>query len=265
MFSSSEVTLTIPENHIGVLTVHRPHVLNALSWEAMQAFGDAVEAARTADLRALVVTGGGRAFIAGGDLKQLADYPTEADGRRMSRLMTRALQNLEALPFPTIAAVNGPARGGGSEVALACDLRILAENADLGFVQVAWFVTPGWGMGQRLLRLVGYSRALEWLLTGKVLSPQEAQEHGLANRVVPAGQALEAALALAREIAALPPDVSQGIKSVLRAGVTLPPATAARLEHDVFPPLWAAREHVEAVLRFARRASGNKSGEITAA
>ncbi len=255
--SPSEVRLTFPEPHIGLLQVNRPHVLNALSWEAMQAFGEAVEAARLAAPRVLIVTGSGRAFIAGGDLKQLADYPTEDDGRRMSRLMTRALHNLEALPFPTIAAINGPARGGGAEVALACDLRILAENADLGFVQVAWFVTPGWGMGQRLLRLVGYSRALEWLLTGKVLTPHEALTHGLANRVVPEGQALEAALALARKIAALPPAVAQSTKEVLRAGLTLPPATAARVEHDLFPALWAATEHVEAVARFKQRGRKN--------
>ncbi len=253
MNPSSGVILSINTAQIGILKVHRPHVRNALSWEAMQAFSDAVETARQANLRALIVTGGGQAFIAGGDLKQLADYPTEDDGRRMSRLMTRALHNLEALPFPTIAAINGPARGGGSEVALACDLRIMAENADLGFVQVAWYVTPGWGMGQRLLRLVGYSRALEWLLTGKVLSPQEALEHGLANRVVSKGHALDAALTLAQEIASLPPAVAQSIKEVLRAGVTLPPPTAAKVEHDLFPPLWAADEHVETVLRFKQR------------
>ncbi|NPA93564.1 MAG: enoyl-CoA hydratase/isomerase family protein [Chloroflexi bacterium] len=259
MNPSSGVVLSIDAAQIGILKVHRPQVRNALSWEAMQAFSDAVETARKANLRALIVTGGGQAFIAGGDLKQLADYPTEDDGRRMSRLMTRALHNLEALPFPTIAAINGPARGGGSEVALACDLRIMAENADLGFVQVAWYVTPGWGMGQRLLRLVGYSRALEWLLTGKVLSPQEALEHGLANRVVPKGQALDAARALAQEIASLPPAVAQSIKEVLRAGVTLPPATAAKVEHDLFPPLWAADEHVEAVLRFKQRSRKSPS------
>ena len=256
-----EVTLTTPRPGVGLLRVSRPQVLNALSWEAMAAFGDAVEAARQADLRALIVTGGGRAFIAGGDLKQLSAYPTEEDGRHMSRLMTRALQALEALPFPTIAAVNGPARGGGSEVALACDLRILATNADLGFVQMAWYVTPGWGMGQRLLRLVGYSRALEWLLTGKVLSAAEAEAHGLANRVVPEGEALSAALTLAEEIAALPPAVVRSVKEVLRAGLTLSPALAARVEHDLFPPLWAAPEHVEAVQRFASRRRGKADAE----
>ncbi len=259
MHPDSGVSLTVLEPHIGLLKVDRPQVLNALSWEAMADFGEAVETAREADFRVLIVTGGGRAFIAGGDLKQLADYPTEEDGRRMSRLMTRALQNLEALPFPTIAAVNGPARGGGSEVALACDMRVMAANADLGFVQTNWFVTPGWGMGQRLLRLAGYARALEWLLTSRVLSAEEALQHGLANRVVPAGEALEGALTLARQIAALPPAVGQSIKEVLRAGITLPPTTAARLEHDLFPPLWAAPEHVEAVLKFARRRSGGRA------
>ncbi len=251
--TSSGVSLTTVQPGVGLLLVSRPEVRNALSWEAMEAFGAAVDAAAASDWRVLVVSGSGAAFIAGGDLKELSRYPTEADGRRMSRLMTRALQALEALPFPTIAALNGPARGGGSEVALACDLRVMAANADLGFVQVAWFVTPGWGMGQRLLRLVGYARALEWLLTGKVLSPAEALAHGLANRVVPAGQALDEALGLARQIAALPPAVAQGIKQTLRAGLTLPPATAAMVEREIFPPLWAAEEHVAAVARFAAR------------
>ncbi len=246
-----EVTLTFPAEHVGLIEVARPQVLNALSWEAMEQFRERVEEALAADLRALVVAGAGRAFIAGGDLKQLAGYPTEADGRRMSALMTRALNVLEGLPFPTIAAVNGPARGGGAEVALACDLRVLSADADLGFVQSRWFVTPGWGMGQRLLRLVGYARALDWLLTGKVLSAEEAYEHGLANRLAPPGEAKSEALKLARQIAELPPALTHAIKSILRAGITLPPATAAMVEREAFPSLWASPEHIEAVLRFA--------------
>ncbi len=254
------VALSFPSPRIGVLEVRRPEVRNALDWQAMAAFREAVEQAhRTEALRVLVVTGHGKAFIAGGDLKVLAHHPTEEDGRRLSAWMTQALARLEALPVPTIAALNGPARGGGSEVALACDLRVMAANADLGFVQIRQALIPGWGGGQRLLRLVGYARALEWLLTGRVLSAEEALAVGLANRVTPPGKALEEALALAEEIAAQPPQTVRAIKAVLRAGVTLPPALAAAEEHRLFPLLWAAEAHLQAVQSFLRRTSTRKA------
>ena len=252
----SMVEFHFPYPHVGVLEVRRPEVRNALNWEAMEAFREAVEQAhREPSLRVLVVTGRGNAFIAGGDLKVLAHYPEEEHGRRLSAVMTKALARLEALPVPTIAALNGPARGGGSEVALACDLRVMAANADLGFVQIRQALTPGWGGGQRLLRLVGYSRAMEWLLLGKVLTAQEALSAGLANRVVPPGKALDEALSLAQEIADQPPQVVRAIKALLRAGMTLPPALAAAEEHRLFTPLWAEETHLQAVQAFLQRNS----------
>lgn len=248
------VELRFPYPHIGLLEVRRPEVRNALDWQAMEAFGAAVEQAhREPALRVLVVTGQGQAFIAGGDLKVLAAYPNEEDGRHLSALMTGALARLEALPVPTIAALNGPARGGGSEVALACDMRVMAANADLGFVQIRQALIPGWGGGQRLLRLVGYARAMEWLLTGRILTAEEALAVGLANRLAPAGKALEEALALAREIAAHPLQTVRAIKALLRAGTTLPPALAAAEERRLFPPLWAEEAHLQAVQTFLQR------------
>ncbi len=248
------VDLRWPTPHVAIIEVQRPQVRNALNWEAMHAFREAVEQAHQAtELRALIVTGHGRAFIAGGDLKELADYPQAADGARMSALMTAALQRLEALPVPTIAAINGPARGGGTEVALACDLRVLAADADLGFVQIRQALIPGWGGGQRLLRTVGYARALEILLTGRIVSAEEALAWGLVNRVAPAGEALNEALAWAQAIAAEPPEVVRAIKALLRAGMTLPPPLAAAEEQRLFPPLWAAEPHLQAVRAFLNR------------
>ncbi|HEY57096.1 MAG TPA: enoyl-CoA hydratase/isomerase family protein [Anaerolineae bacterium] len=253
------VELRFPYPHIGLLEVRRPEVRNALDWQAMEAFGAAVEQAhREPALRVLVVTGQGQVFIAGGDLKVLAAYPNEEDGRHLSALMTGSLARLEALPVPTIAALNGPARGGGSEVALACDMRVMAANADLGFVQIRQALIPGWGGGQRLLRLVGYARAMEWLLTGRILTAEEALAVGLANRLAPAGKALEEALALAREIAAHPPQTVRAIKALLRAGTTLPPALAAAEEQRLFPPLWAEDAHLQAVRAFLQQRRGKK-------
>lgn len=248
------VSLSIIEPGIGLLQVNRPQVRNALDWKAMQAFAACVaEAHRAADLRALIVTGTEDIFVAGGDLKALHHDTSQADGLRLARLMGGALAHMESLPCPTIAALDGPARGGGAEIALACDLRVMSESADLGFVQITLGLTPGWGAGQRLLRLVGYSQALEWMATGRILEAEQALAHGLANRVVGRGQALDAAMVLARSIAAQPASAVQAVKRLLRLGLALPPETAAAAEQAFFPPLWAAEEHLQAVDRFIHR------------
>jgi enoyl-CoA hydratase len=233
------------------LEVNRPQVRNALDWRAMQAFAEAIETAHQQHgLRVLILSGRGPSFIAGGDLKALHGNNTRQDGERLAELMTRALARLEALPCPVIAAVNGPARGGGAEIALACDLRILEENADLGFVQVSLGLTPGWGGGQRLLRLAGYSQSLAWLSSGSILPARTAQQHGLANAVVPDGQSLTYALETARLIASQSAEAVQAVKSLLQAGLHLPADQAARHEQALFPPLWASEAHVQAVERY---------------
>ncbi len=248
------VDLSFPRPHVALLQVNRPRVRNALNWAAMEAFAAAVEEVHRRDeVRALVVTGAGSAFIAGGDLKELAAFPAAEDGERMGALMGRALNRLEALPVPVIAAINGPARGGGTEVALACDLRVMAADADLGFVQIRQALIPGWGGGQRLLRAVGYARALEILLGGLVIGPQQALAWGLVNRLTEPGEALQEALRWAEEIAAEPPDVVRALKALLRAGATLPPPLAAAEERRLFPPLWAAEPHQRAVRAFLQR------------
>lgn len=250
------VTLQEIEPTIFVLSVSRPEARNALDWESMQAFKDCVEQTyRFPDLRALVVTGTQEAFIAGGDLKQLAEFPTQADGLRVTQAMTPVLEKLAALPCPTIAAMNGPARGGGAEISLACDLRVMAQDADLGWVQVTLGLTPGWGAGQRLLGLVGYGRALEWLASGRILTAQEAFASGLVNRIAPSGEALPAALELARQLAAQPAQAVRAIKRLLRAGLALQPSCAAAYEQAEFPALWAADDHLEAVRRFLNRST----------
>lgn len=233
---------------IAIIQVSRPHVRNALDWDAMEAFAEAVETAHAQkDLRALIITGQGDVFIAGGDLKVLHDSTTEADGWRLTKTMTHALNRLEALPCPVIAAINGPARGGGAEIALACDIRIAAKNADLGLVQVTLGLIPGWGGGQRLLRLVGYSQALTWLGTGEILNTEAMLRYSLVNQVTPAGEALNQAQALARAFCQQPREAVQAIKALLQTGLTSPAPAAASYEQSLFPPLWASEDHLQAV------------------
>jgi len=239
---------------IGLLTMNRPELRNALNWEAMQAFGEVVrQSAHDPDLRILIIAGSAGAFCSGGDLYELDQYPTRLDGARLATVMGEALQILDSLPFPTIAAIEGPALGGGAEIALACDLRIMSETTSLGLMHIKLGIIPAWGGGQRLLRLVGYSLALEWLSTGRVLSASEALKFGVANQVVPGGTALEEALAIAAEIAARDSTAVLAAKRLLQEGLQLPLWEALAHERALFPDLWAAPAHLEASTRFVSR------------
>jgi enoyl-CoA hydratase/carnithine racemase len=240
---------------VTILTFNRPETRNALDLETMQAFRDAVDdLERESSLRAVILTGAGQdAFCSGGDLIELSGYPSEADAWNMIELTGDALLKLERLPVPVIAAINGYALGGGSEVAMACDLRIADETARMAFVQIRMGLTPGWGAGQRLLRLVGYTRAMELLLRGNIMQDAELIKAGLVNQVVEAGNALPHALKFAEQIAASPPDVVRGVKQLLQAGLNHPYEQALQIERDIFPPLWAADAHLQAVETFLNR------------
>ncbi len=242
------------QGELAVWTVDRPQRRNAMDWATMEAFARTVEeAARDPALRVVILTGAEGAFLSGADLYELAHDRTEADGYRLGQVMGEALRRLEEAPWISIAAINGPARGGGVEVALACDLRVMAEDADLAFVQVTWALTPGWGGGQRLRRRVGPGRALELLLTARRIRAEEALRLGLVERVAPAGQALAEAMALAQEILQWDPEAVRAIKALIQDGDRLPFPEALRIERERFARLWAAPAHWAAMERFLRR------------
>jgi enoyl-CoA hydratase len=247
------------DSKIAIITFNRPHARNALDLAAMRQFANIVQrlmdqCAELNDLRCVILTGAGEvAFCSGGDLVELSQHPTETDAVNFITLMGDALLALERLPVPVIAAINGYALGGGSEIAVACDLRIVDQSARMGFVQINLALIPGWGAGQRLLRLVGYAKALDILLRGQSMSSDTLLELGLVNQVVDNGQALAAALEYARHIAAQPSDVVRAIKALLQAGLHQPYEAAQQTERDLFPALWAAEPHLDAVRRFVER------------
>lgn len=248
------VSLNMDHEHIAVLMIDRPEVRNALDWATIELFREQVELAHSLpDLRVLILTGTKDIFIAGGDLKALHSHPTLEDGQRLSTEMSAALDRLEALPCPTIAAINGPARGGGAEIALACDMRVMARDGDMGFVQINLALMPGWGAGQRLLRLVGYSRALEWLIRGQILSAEQVYACGLVNELAPENEAMEVANNMAKEISKKSPQAVGAIKRALRAGLYLQTGAASSIEQAEFPALWAAEEHLQSVEKFLKR------------
>lgn len=241
------------ENEVGTLTVNRPKVHNALDWKAMEAFSELVEKAHSLrGLRALIVTGAGQSFVSGGDLKDLANYPKRRDGLRLASIMGKALERLRSLPMPTIAVINGPARGGGAEIAVACDLRIIAEEADIGFVHARLGITTAWGGARYLLQLVGYPKALELLSTARVLSALESKDIGLVDHIAPRGQAMHSALELAAEIAQHPLEAVRGAKRLLRFAVAFP-EVSKHAERRLFARLWESDFRLQAVKRFLNR------------
>jgi enoyl-CoA hydratase/carnithine racemase len=204
-------------------------------------------------IQALIITGGGETFVSGGDLQDLRDYTSEEDGRRLSVLMGDALFEMEQLPIVTIAALNGPARGGGAEIAIACDIRVMDENADIGFVHTRLGIVTAWGGGTRLQWAVGYASALELLTTGRVLNAAEAKALGLISRVTPAGEALSGAINLAGEITANPRACVHATKRFLQAGLKGSYEQALLAEREEFPRLWDTDFRRQAVEKFLSR------------
>ncbi|MGD8604268.1 MAG: enoyl-CoA hydratase/isomerase family protein [Anaerolineales bacterium] len=231
---------------IATLTFNRPAVRNALDWDAMERFARAIRSLDQDAPRALILTGAEGSFCAGGDLPDLHPHATEQDGRRLAELMGQALDQLERLPFPTLAAIEGAAVGGGAEIAFACDLRVMAEDASLQMAQVRLGIMPGWGGGQRLLRAAGYSRAFYWLATGQPIHASQALASGLANEVTPPGKAYTRTFELARDLASYNPDALKAIKTALQGGLEKSPAEAMALERSLFPDLWASPAHHQA-------------------
>ncbi|MFQ5790043.1 MAG: enoyl-CoA hydratase/isomerase family protein [Acidobacteriota bacterium] len=186
---------------ISVVTINRPKVLNALNFETMGELAAAFASlARDGSVRGIVVTGAGeKAFVAGADIKEL-ERETPESGHESSIRGQSVFRQIEAVGKPVVAAVNGFALGGGLELALACHMRIAAEEAKMGLPEVKLGAMPGYGGTQRLGRLIGKGRALQMILTGEPIDAAEAYRIGLVNRVVPRGELLEAARALLQKV-----------------------------------------------------------------
>jgi enoyl-CoA hydratase len=243
-----------------ILTVDRPHARNALAPGTMAEL-DALLAALAGreDVRCAVVTGAGdRAFIAGGDLKELESGRDEGFGARLARDMRDTLDRIATLPVPVIAALNGAAIGGGAEVAVACDFRIAADDASIGFTQVLLGVTPAWGGIERLGALVGRGRALYLLTTGRVLSGAEAVAWGVVEEAAPRDRFAERWRELAHEVARAPRHALAGLKAAMHAAHPgsrpdlAGPAIADFARAWAHPDHWTMAEALERRRRAAR-------------
>ena len=239
---------------VGVLTLNRPKALNALNARTVGEI-DAVLQREALDpaVKALVVTGAGeKAFVAGADISEMNGL-TPDQGRAFAAAGQRAFARLEALPIATIAAVNGFALGGGSELALACDLVYASEKARFGQPEVNLGLLPGWGGTQRLARRVGAMRALEIVLTGDMVDAARAKELGLCLEVLPADKLLEHALAKARTIASRGPLAIAAAKRALRAGADAGLAQGLALEAEAFGLLFSTEDMREGTRAFLEK------------
>ena len=244
-----------------VITITRPEVLNALDVETVLGLRDIFTGlSDNLSVEVVVLAGEGSLFVSGGDLVQFSKLKGQVGGRALSELVGEVLGSLSRLSQISIAAIGGDAYGGGVELALACDLRVVEASAKLSLSQPRFGLTTGWGGGVRLSRLVGYSRALELLLTQRQVGGVEAERMGLVNEVVDDGRSLPRALELGAKVSAIGREVSEGIKSVLWAAEEESFDEAVLKEREIFSRLWGGERHDEKVQAFLERSSRTSSG-----
>jgi len=236
------------DSGVAVVTIDRPEVRNAIGYATADELEAALGRVAAADAAVLVLRGAGdRAFVSGGDLKELGAIRTYDDAVAMASRVRRVLDRVATFPVPVVAALNGHALGGGAEVAIAADIRIAADDVKIGFNQVALGIMPAWGGAERLAHAIGRSRALLAIATGAVYDAEAAQRLGLVDVVVARSEFDDAWLALARQLASTAPGTTRAVKSVVGAAV---PWSHPELEGDAthaFGALWAADAHWAAV------------------
>ena len=247
---------------IVTITLNRPEVHNAMNermrQELTRCFGDL---ATSDEARVVVVTGAGaRAFSAGADIREFVE-PQVPVRFRESRKRVDFRQAMDRCPQPIIGAIRGYALGGGLELALACDIRIAGEDAQLGLTEVNLAIIPGGGGTQRLPRLVGRGRALEMILTGARIDAREAWRIGLVERVVPAADVLAAARELARALTEKAPVALRYAKEAVVKGLELPLAVGLRLENDLATLLRTTEDRVEGAKAFLEKRKPRFTGK----
>jgi enoyl-CoA hydratase len=242
------------ENEIGILTVNRPKALNALNMETLRDLQGALQEVKNhPEWKVLILTGAGeKAFVAGADIAEMRGM-NSIEALNFSKLGHLTLKMIQDLDRPVIAAVNGYALGGGTEIALACDLIYASENAKFGLPEVTLGVFPGFGGTQRLSRLIGKGKAKELIFTGKMIGAAEALEMGLVNRVFPLTSLMEESRKLAAQIAGNGPVGVRLAKMVVDAGYNLDLTEACSLESYAFSIAFATEDQKEGMTAFIEK------------
>jgi enoyl-CoA hydratase len=257
-----ENLLVAREEHVATVTFNRPKVLNALSRPTMMELDAAMgELVNDSAVRCIVLTGAGeKAFVAGADINELRAIADAAEGAQFAAWGQSIFFRIENLRKPVIAAINGYALGGGCELAMACDIRIAADSARLGQPEIDLGIIPGYGGTQRLPRLVGKGRAKWLILTGEMITAQEALRIGLVDMVVPAADLIPAARELATQIASKAPLAVEWSKRSINIGSETDLVTACAYEASQFGLICATEDRIEGTSAFLEKRPARFTG-----
>ena len=251
------------EEGVATITFNRPKALNALNTALLEEFSQALDVvAADESIRVLILTGAGdKAFVAGADISELATC-NPLTAKNFSQNGHAIFARLQALPIAVIAAVNGFALGGGTEIAIACDFIYASENAKFGQPEINLGVIPGFGGTQRLPRLIGANRAKELIFTGKMISAAEAEKIGLANKVVPADELMTEVMQTAREIASKGKVSLRAAKQAINHGLNTDLATGIHIEVEGFGMCYGSADAKEGTAAFLEKRKANFKGSF---
>jgi enoyl-CoA hydratase len=241
------------EQGLAIITLNRPKAHNALCAELNEELADVLtNLEKASEVKAVIITGGPKVFAAGADITEMANAdPMQA--YQVALIAHRNHDRLEALPVPTIAAINGPALGGGCELALSCDFRIAGEKSIIGLPEITLGIFPGAGGTQRLPKLIGSSRAKELIFLGNPVGSARALEIGIVNRVVPDADVLEEAKIFAAELMKRPRVALSLAKAAVNSSVNCLPDAGKALEQTYFAMVCSTADHKEGMKAFIEK------------
>ena len=243
------------QDHIALVTIDRPEALNALNSTVISELEQVVsDLENDRDIRAMILTGAGRSFVAGADIGE--QYPLDLDGgRRWGQRGSALLRRIEKLEIPTIAAVNGFALGGGCELAMSCDIILASEKAKFGQPEVGLGITPGFSGTQRLPRRVGIAKAKELIFSGKMIKADEAEKIGLVNAVYAPEVLLDGAMEMARSFTKNAPIAVKYAKACIERGIQMDMDDGIAVENELFAMCFATKDQKEGMGAFLEKRS----------
>ena len=259
---SELVQYTALENGIAIITLNRPESANALSTALLYELSHLLyDLAFRRDVRVVIFTGAGeKVFCAGADLKERAGM-NETEVRKTVTMIRETINQIEQLPQPVICALNGSAFGGGLELALACDIRVAADTAQLGLTETSLGIIPGAGGTQRLPRLIGKGKAKELIFTAKRITAKEAEQIGLVEYVVPREQLMEKAMEIAEQIVVNAPIAVMQAKIAINRGLEVHLATGLRIEQLAYDITIPTKYRLEGLQGFKEKRKPVYKGE----
>ena len=257
-----EQVLLEVQNHVAVITINREEALNAFNYDTLLELKRKIESIRVnQEVRAVIFTGAGeKSFSVGADLKERKELTEEQVKRNLFKI-NEVFNDIDLLPQPTIAAINGFAFGGGMELALACDFRIAAQNAVMGLTETSLAIIPGAGGTQRLPRLIGQAKALELILTAKRLTANEADQYGLLTRVVNQSNLLSECFTFCSQLLANGPVALQQAKFAIKNGMNADLHTGLQIERKAYERTLPTEDRIEALQAFSEKRKPNFKGK----